>query len=103
VGILAPRLALLPLLNGPGGLAHIVDGIPEFPEDARIEWAERISYSSLTRSAQVFFSWRFMPQKVSLGTKSSMATPNKRPSLLRRTPTTRACEVSCEERFVNSM
>src|SRR5260370_1412882 len=64
---------------------------------------ERISYSSLTRSAQVFFNWRFVPQKVSLGTKSSTATPNKRPSLLRRTPTTRACEVSCEARFVNSI
>ena len=37
--ILFPRLALLPLLNGPGRLAHIIHGIPEFPEDARIEWA----------------------------------------------------------------
>src|SRR5712692_8652494 len=37
--ILVPRLALLPLLNGPGGLADIVHGIAEFPKDARIEWA----------------------------------------------------------------
>ena len=37
--ILVPRLALLPLLNGPGGLAHIIDGIAEFAEDARIERA----------------------------------------------------------------
>ena len=38
-GILAARLALLPLLNGPRRLAHIIDGIPKFPEDARIERA----------------------------------------------------------------
>jgi len=38
-GILFPRLALLPLLDGPRGLADIIDGIPKFPEDARIEWA----------------------------------------------------------------
>ena len=37
--ILLARLALLPFLNGPGRLAHIIHGIPEFPEDARIEWA----------------------------------------------------------------
>ena len=37
--ILLPRLALLPLLNGPGRLAHVIHGIPEFTEDARIEWA----------------------------------------------------------------
>jgi hypothetical protein len=37
--ILMARLALLPLLNGPGGLAHIIHGIPEFPEDAWIEGA----------------------------------------------------------------
>jgi hypothetical protein len=36
VGILAPRLALLPLLNGPRGLAHIIHRIPELPEDALI-------------------------------------------------------------------
>jgi len=34
--ILLPRLALLPLLNGPRGLAHIIHCIAEFPEDARI-------------------------------------------------------------------
>ena len=38
-GILAPRLALLPLLNGPRGLADVIHGIPEFLEDARIERA----------------------------------------------------------------
>src|SRR5437016_7939685 len=37
--ILFPRLALLPLLNGPGRLAHVIHGIPEFPENARIKWA----------------------------------------------------------------
>src|SRR5206468_7080036 len=37
--ILLPRLALLPLLNGPRRLAHIIHGIPEFPENARIERA----------------------------------------------------------------
>ncbi len=37
--ILLPRLALLPLLNGPRGLAHIIHGIPEFAEDARVERA----------------------------------------------------------------
>jgi hypothetical protein len=37
--ILLPRLALLPLLNGPRRLAHIIHCIPEFAEDARIEWA----------------------------------------------------------------
>jgi hypothetical protein len=37
--ILVPRLALLPLLNGPGRLTDIVHSIPEFPEDARIVWA----------------------------------------------------------------
>src|SRR5207302_7205121 len=37
--ILFPRLALLPLLNGPRRLAHIIHGIAEFPENARIEWA----------------------------------------------------------------
>jgi len=37
--ILFPRLALLPLLNGPRRLAHVIHGIPEFPEDARIEGA----------------------------------------------------------------
>jgi len=37
--ILVPRLALLPLLNRPGGLADIIDGIAEFAEDARIEGA----------------------------------------------------------------
>ncbi len=34
--ILLPRLALLPLLNGPRRLAHIIHCITEFPEDARI-------------------------------------------------------------------
>jgi hypothetical protein len=37
--ILLARLALLPLLNGPGRLAHIIHGIAEFAEDARIEWS----------------------------------------------------------------
>lgn len=37
--ILMARLALLPFLNGPRGLADIVHGIAEFPEDARIERA----------------------------------------------------------------
>jgi len=37
--ILFPRLALLPLLDGPRGLADIIDGIPKFPEDTRIERA----------------------------------------------------------------
>src|SRR6267143_7059551 len=37
--ILSPRLALLPLLNGPRRLAHVIHGIPEFREDARIEGA----------------------------------------------------------------
>src|SRR6266849_6726273 len=36
VRIMVPRLALLPLLNGPRGLAHMIHGIPEFGEDARI-------------------------------------------------------------------
>ncbi len=39
VWIVVPRLALLPLLNGPRRLAHIIHGIPEFPEDALIYWA----------------------------------------------------------------
>jgi hypothetical protein len=39
VGILALRLALLPLLNGPRRLAHIIHRIPEFSEDALIYWA----------------------------------------------------------------
>jgi hypothetical protein len=38
-GILVARLAFLPLLNGPGSLAHIIHGIAKFPEDARIERA----------------------------------------------------------------
>jgi hypothetical protein len=37
--ILLPRLALLPFLNGPSGLADVVHGIAEFPEDARIDGA----------------------------------------------------------------
>jgi len=36
VRILLPRLALLPLLNGPRRLAHMIHGIPEFRKDARI-------------------------------------------------------------------
>jgi hypothetical protein len=36
VWIVAPRLALLPFLNGPRRLAHIIHGIPEFRKDARI-------------------------------------------------------------------
>ena len=39
VWILTPRLAILPLLNGPRRLAHIIHGIPKFPEDTRIDWA----------------------------------------------------------------
>lgn len=39
VGILAPRLALLPLLDGPRRLADIIHRIPEFAEDALIDWA----------------------------------------------------------------
>ena len=34
--IVLPRLALLPLLNGPRRLAHMIHCIPEFREDARI-------------------------------------------------------------------
>jgi hypothetical protein len=36
VWIVLPRLALLPLLNGPPRLAHIIHCIPEFSEDALI-------------------------------------------------------------------
>jgi hypothetical protein len=39
VRVAVPRLALLPLLNGPRRLAHIIHCIPEFREDARIYWA----------------------------------------------------------------
>ena len=38
VWIVVPQLALLPLLNGPRGLAQLIHCIPEFPEDARIYW-----------------------------------------------------------------
>ena len=37
--ILFAGLALLPLLDGPRRLAHIIHCIAEFLEDARIEWA----------------------------------------------------------------
>src|SRR2546429_2586122 len=30
--VLVPRLALLPLLNRPGGLAHVIHGIAEFTD-----------------------------------------------------------------------
>src|SRR5712691_2172165 len=62
-------------------LAHMIHGIPEFPRMRGSIGPERMSYSSLTRSAHVLLSWKFTPQKVSLGTRSSTATPNKRPSL----------------------
>src|SRR5258707_1422831 len=37
--IVVPRLALLPLLNGPRRLAHIIHFTAEFREDARNYWA----------------------------------------------------------------
>lgn len=37
--IMVLRLALLPFLNGPGRFAHVIHGIPELAEDARLDWA----------------------------------------------------------------
>jgi len=49
-----------------------------------------ISCSILTSSALVFRSWKFNPQKVSLGVRSSTATLGAAPSLEGRVPTIRA-------------
>src|SRR5436190_11024315 len=61
-----------------------------------------MSCSILTSSALVFLNWKFKPQKVSLGVRSSTATLRAVPPLARRVPTTRTWVVWPERRLVSS-
>src|SRR5437773_7390337 len=61
-----------------------------------------MSCSILTSSALVFLNWKFKPQKVSLGVRSSTATLRAVPPMARRVPTTRTWVVWPERRLVSS-
>src|SRR5690349_6775008 len=63
----------------------------------------RMACSSFTSSALVFLSWKLTPQKASLGTSSSTATPIGVPSADLRTETTRARNDSWVSRLVSSI
>ena len=50
-----PGLALLPLLNRPGGLAHVIHGVPEFAQNALIDRARAHVILQLNQVRAGFF------------------------------------------------
>ena len=58
-------------------------------------------FSSFCSSTLVFLTWRFTPQKLSLGVINSTIIPCETPSLELGVASTRASAVSAERKFVN--